>query len=297
MTARTGVPVVVGADGSRRSLDAVEAAAAEAVLRHRPLRIVHAFMWPTVGVAVSPGLAGPSLQAFRDQAEEIVTEARQLATKVAPDIAITARILTGGPGQVLRDESRQAVLLVLGDRGLGGFAELLIGSVAVQTASHGACPIMVVRGDRHSTGPIVVGVDGSAVSVRALAFAVEEAALRGADLHVLHAWTGDAATELNDTLPTSYEFFSGDQEEKRVLAEALAGIAQRYPDVPIRREVVRGSARRLLVERSRTAQLVVAGDRGHGGVAGLVLGSVSQHLVHRAACPVVVVRQAPPDRS
>lgn len=290
MTAAAGAPVVVGVDGSRRSLDAVKAAAAEAVLRHRPLRVVHAFVWPTLGIAASPGLAGSSLQAFRDQAAAILDEALQLAEKVAPDTSITAQIVNGGPGQVLRDESRRAALLVLGDRGLGGFSELLIGSVAEQAATHAACPILVVRGDRRPDGPVVVGVDGSAVSVRALDFAVEQAALRGAELVALHVWTGNSTTDLNDTLPMSYEFWSGDQEEERVLAEALAGLAQQYPDVPIHREVVRGSARRVLVERSRRAQLIVVGSHGHGGVAGLLLGSVSQHLIHHAACPAVVVR-------
>ncbi|MFI7542485.1 universal stress protein [Actinoplanes sp. NPDC049599] len=294
MTALAGAPVVAGVDGSRRSLDAVEVAAAEAVLRRRPLRLVHAFAWPTLGTAVAPGLAGPSLRAFRDAAHEIVNEALLLAAKVAPDTRITAEILNGGPAQILRDETRRAVLLVLGDRGLGGFSELLIGSVAAQTATHGSCPVLVVRGDRHSAGPVVAGVDGTAGSARALDFAVEEAALRGTDLVALHAWGGTSITELNDTLPMSYDSWSGDREERRVLAEALAGVAQRYPDVPIHREVMHGSARRLLVERSRSAQLVVVGTGGHTGVAGLLLGSVSQHLIHHAACPAVVVR---PDAS
>lgn len=290
MTAVAGVPVVVGVDGSRRSLDAVEAAAAEASLRHRPLRIVHAFLWPALGPTFTPG---PSLKVFREQASEIVAEAARLAAKVAPDTPVTAQVLDGVPGQVLRDESRQAVLLVLGDRGLGGFAELLIGSVALQAAIHGECPVMVVRGDRHSAGPVVVGVDGSAVSMRALDFAVEEAAWRGAELVALHAWSGGAATGLDGTAPGPAAARPGDDAEERVLAEALSGLAQRYPDVTVRREVVRGPARHLLVERSRSAQLLVVGERGRGDLAGPLLGSVSQHLVHQAACPTVVVRPAP----
>lgn len=291
MTTVARAPVVVGVDGSPRSLDAVETAAAEAALRHRPLRIVHALVWPVPGTPVTPGLAGSSLRAFRDQADEIVHEAALIAAKIAPGISVTTQVVNGGPGHVLRDQSRQAAVLVLGDRGFGGFSELLVGSVAVQTATHGACPVLVVRGDRHGVGPIVVGVDGSAASTQALDFAVEEAVLRGAELVALHVWTGSSTTELNETLPMSYEAWSGDQEEQRVLAEALAGIAQRHPDVPIRREVVHGSARRRLTERSHTAQLVVVG-RGRGGVARLLLGSVSQHLIHHADCPVAVVRPA-----
>jgi nucleotide-binding universal stress UspA family protein len=292
MTALPVAPVVVGVDGSRPSLDAVETAAAEAALRHRPLHIVHALVWPVIDFAFAPGLTGPSLQAIHDQADAVVREATLLAAKVAPDVPVTARVLNGAPGQVLRDKSRTADLLVLGNRGLGGFTGLLVGSVAEQAAVHCACPVMVLHGDRRDAGPVVVGVDGSAVSTRALEFAAEEASLRGADLLALHLWTGDADTELNDTLPRGTAAWPADEEAARVLAEALAGIAPRHPDLTIHREVVRGSARSLLVERSRGAQLVVVGSRGHGGVAGVLLGSVSRHLIHHAACPVVVVRPA-----
>jgi nucleotide-binding universal stress UspA family protein len=126
----------------------------------------------------------------------------------------------------------------------------------------------------------------------ALEFAAEEAALRGAELVALHAWNGNDGTELNADLPMTYEFWSGEEEEQRVLAEAVAGLTDRYPDLRIRRQVRRGSARRILRDWSLSAQLVVVGDRGHGGFAGLVLGSVSQHLLLRAGCPTAVVRPA-----
>ena len=140
---------------------------------------------------------------------------------------------------------------------------------------------------------MVVGIDGSGNSALALDFAVEEASLRGAELVALHAWNADHLTELNDTMPMSFEAWSGDQEERRVLAEALAGVCDRYPDVPVRRYVTRGSARRLLADWSRSAQLLVVGNRGHGGFAGLLLGSVSQHMIYKADCPTVVVRPIP----
>jgi nucleotide-binding universal stress UspA family protein len=98
-------------------------------------------------------------------------------------------------------------------------------------------------------------------------------------------------TERTDTPPQKRGYWSGQEDEQRVLAEALAGVADRYPDVAIRRSVIRGSARVLLTERSRTAQLVVVGDRGSGGFAGLALGSVSQHLIYHAGCPAAVVRR------
>ena len=300
MTALAGAAIVAGIDGSPQSLTAVETAASEAALRHRPLRIVHAFVWPPVGTVMTPGLvapmtpglAAPSLQAFRDRAEAYLAEAVELAGKVAPEVVTTADIVTGRPAPVLLAESRRADLLVLGDRGLGGFTGLIIGSVAVQTATHGDCPVLVVRGKQRPDGPVVVGVDGSRTSVLALEFAAEEADLRGAELVALHVWNGIDLTELNDSLPMTYDFWSGEEEENRVLAEALAGIAERHPDVRIRRHVRRGSARRLLNDQSRIAQLVVVGDRGHGGFTGLLLGSVSQHLIYHAECPIAVVRPA-----
>jgi nucleotide-binding universal stress UspA family protein len=92
----------------------------------------------------------------------------------------------------------------------------------------------------------------------------------------------------------TYEFWAGEAEQERILSEALAGLAERFPDLPVRREVRRGQARRLLVELSRTAQLVVVGARGHGGFAGLLLGSVSRYLMHHADCPVLVARPTVP---
>ena len=157
-----------------------------------------------------------------------------------------------------------------------------------ESVSQAACPVLVVRGESRSTGPVVVGLDGSAQSTRALDFALQEASLRGAALVALHAWTGHDSTELD--LAVQHEPWSGDAQERRVLAEALAGADGRYLDVPIRRQVLRGNAGSLLSEWSHTAQLVVVGSRGHGGPTGLVLGSVSRHLIFHADCPTTVVR-------
>jgi len=290
MTIRAGAPVVVGVDGSQSSLDAVTVAAAEAALRRRSLRIVHAYTWPPVGVGLAPETAPAALDACRSQAEEIVKAAGAVAGKAAPDVVTTAEIMRGPAVPALVAESEKADLLVVGDRGAGGFPGLTVGSVAVQSATRSACPVLIARAAHRPGGEIVVGVDGSPNSALALEFAVEEASLRGVGLVALHAWNGNSRTELNADLPMTYEFWSGEAEEKRVLAEALAGVADRYPDVRIRRCVMRGSPRRLLVDQSLTAQLVVVGDRGHGVFTGPLLGSVSQYLIHRASCPIAVVR-------
>jgi len=291
MTTVAGAAIVVGVDGSPRSMEAVEVAAAEAERRCRPLRIVSALSWPKLPVALPPGVTETSPDALREQACGYLSEAAGIAGKVASDIPVSTELVAGRPSVVLADESRRAELLVVGERGMGG---LLFGSVATYLSCHAACPVLVVRGEPRSSGPVVVGVDGSVEPSRALDFALEEASLRGTALVALHAWSGSDSTELDRTLATTHEFWSGDAQERRVLAEALAGAGQRFPDVPVRRQVVRGNAGLLLREWSHTAQLVVVGDRSHGGLTGLVLGSVSQHLIFHAHCPTAVVRTDPP---
>ncbi|WP_372472299.1 universal stress protein [Jidongwangia harbinensis] len=283
-------PVVVGIDGSPRSLDAVEVAAAEAALRGRPLRIVHALVWPTIHVTLPPGVTQAPDSAFLAQAETYLDEAVQAAAKTAPEVTVTSEIVTGAPVPVLLGETPRADLLVLGDRGLGQFTGLLLGSVAVQTATHGRCPVLVVRGERRPSGPVVVGVDGSQVSAKAIDFAAEEAARRGAALVAVHAWRTPPVTMPGDMTPLVYDPELLAAVEERVLVESIAGVRERYPELPVRHEMVQGAAGRVLTDRSRDAQLMVVGDRGHGGFAGLLLGSVSQHLIYHGACPVAVVR-------
>jgi nucleotide-binding universal stress UspA family protein len=295
MSTVAGSAVVVGADGSPCSLFAVRAAAAEAVERGRPLRIAHAFIWPSLGVAVGPASNGPSDMGMRVTAERILAEAVSEAEQAAPGVHVTAALVDGAPAPVLLGESREAVLLVIGDRGLGGFGSLMLGSVALHTTAHAACPVLVVRGREHASGPVVVGVDDSAGSASAVGFAVEEAARRHTGLIAVHAWGAFDARSQKNAFPLAYEPGALKDEERRVLSEALAGWAQRFPEVAITQELVRGQQpAAALIEWSQNAQLLVTGARGRGGFAGLLLGSVSQTVLHHASCPVAVVRTAVP---
>jgi nucleotide-binding universal stress UspA family protein len=183
------------------------------------------------------------------------------------------------------------VLLVIGNRGLGGFGSLLLGSVALHTTAHAACPVLVVGGPQRSTGPVVVGVDGSAGSATAVGFAIEEASRRKTDLLAVHAW-GAFQAGSRDMLPPVYEPEMLRDEEQRVLSESLAGWTERYPEVTVQQDLVHERPAPALIARSQTAQLVVTGARGRGGFGGLLLGSVSQTVMHHAGCPVAVVRAA-----
>jgi nucleotide-binding universal stress UspA family protein len=285
-------PVVVGIDGSERGLTAVRVAADEAARRHRGLRIVHALIWVPAGMEMDPAAVPPVHRSYWTRAEGFVTEALKAVGERAPGVEVTAEVIPGSAAKILVAASHRAALLVIGDRGLGNVAELMLGSVALQTATHGRCPVLVTRGTPRETGPVVVGADGSAVSADALLFAAEEASMRGVELVAMTAWNGWDNTELNAELPIDFDTWSGEDEQRRVLSEAVAGIATKYPDLPVRQQVINGSPRSNLIAWSRTAQLVVVGSRGHGGFAGLLLGSVGQHLLHHSECPVALVRPA-----
>jgi nucleotide-binding universal stress UspA family protein len=285
---RTGRPVVAAVDGSDSALEAVRWAAREAARRHAPLRLVAAIGWTSPAQLGDPGF-GPDPRAFALQhAQAHLARAVDAAVVAAPGTTPEAEALDGFPIPRLVDESRSARELVIGNRGLGGVAGLLLGSVAFALGAQGACPVVVVRGRTAAAdGPVVVGVDGSPVSDAALAYAYEAAAVRRARLVAVHVWFDLNAGPI--TLP-SLEWNVVAQEERAALAERLAGWREKYPDVEVEPLVKRDLPGQVLVEQSTRAQLVVVGSHGRGGVSGLVLGSVSHALAHRAGCPVAIVR-------
>lgn len=282
-------PVVVGVDGSESAWQATRWAAREAALRKLPLHVVYALGWPSEPYSAwNPGYGSDSLRRAEEHGRSLVAEAARIATEVAPGVEVEQRVVTGFPIPRLTELSRDAGLLVLGSRGRGGVAGLLTGSVTVALAAHSACPLVVVReGTDRTDGPVVVGVDGSPLSEAAVAFAFDAAALRGAPLLAVHAWND---VYLAPEVAIAFDWDAVAEEERALLSERLAGWGAKYPDVPVQRLVVADFPARTLVEQSAKAQLVVVGSHGRGGLTGLVLGSVSQALLHRAECPVAVVR-------
>jgi len=285
-------PVVVGVDGSGSAYRAVEWAAAEAARRGVALRLVRAFSWTT---SDHPTGQNGQVARYRDQLLDVarhqVARAARIAEDTRPQVETTPQVEIGAPIEVLGSEARRAQLLVLGDRGLGGLAGLLLGSVAVGMAAHGACPVVIVRGERAGAGnaesPVVVGIDDSSITDAALAFAFDAAAARGVGLVVVHAWSPMA---IDDALAPVMDWDAATAEEDALLAERLTGWEQKHPEVAVRRTVVRDGAVRALVAASREAQLVVVGSRGRGNATGLLLGSVSHGVLHASHCPVAIVR-------
>lgn len=293
---RTQEPVLVGVDGSGSALDAVRWAAREAARRHARLRLINAFEWVPMGDLGDPRLGMnygiTSREVLQDNARVFVDDAAAAAAQVAPGVEVTGDVLTGYPITELVAQSAHAQLVVIGDRGLGGFTGLLVGSVAVALAAHAACPVVAVRGAVAGgppplDGPVVVGVDGSPTSEAALAFAFEAAAMRRAPLVAVHTWQDFVVDVVMSPL---LDWDAVEVEERQILAERLAGWGEKYPDVQVQRVVTKDRPAHALVEQSAGAQLVVVGSRGRGALPGLVLGSVSHALLHHAKCPVAVVR-------
>jgi nucleotide-binding universal stress UspA family protein len=186
-------------------------------------------------------------------------------------------------------------MLVVGRTGAGGFTGMLVGGTAATVASHAHSPVAIIRGRQDTTmipdsGPVVVGIDGSPNSEPAIAVAFEEASLRGVPLVAVHAWNDVTYEDTRGTVRVLTQPDALEGGEERLLTERLAGWPEKYPDVEIRRLLVRDRPRHALLEASETAQLVVVGSHGRGGFTGMLLGSTSQALVQHAPCPVLVVR-------
>jgi nucleotide-binding universal stress UspA family protein len=287
-----GRTIVVGVDGSEQALRAVRWGAAEAERRHVPLRLVSAFAWAPDGGIEHAGLRERYWEALLERTEIRLCNAVAVVERENPTVELDHQVMVGSPDAVLRCEARRAQLLVVGDRGLGRVGGLFAGSVAVALAAHAACPVVVVRGvERDPAGaatlPVVVGVDGSPTSEAALAFAYDAAASRQVRLVAVHTWW---ILVVDPALALLLDWDALEAHERQLLTERLSGWADKNPDVPVDYVVTRGPPTRGLLEQAAGAQLVVVGSRGRGELAGMVLGSVSNALVHRAACPVAVVR-------
>ncbi|HET6215120.1 MAG TPA: universal stress protein, partial [Micromonosporaceae bacterium] len=208
---------------------------------------------------------------------------------------VEGTVLDGAAATILCEQSRHARMLVLGSRGLGGFTGLFVGSVSVAVAVHAHGPVVVVRdGEPALTAgrPVAVGVDESDQTRLAIGFAMEEAAARGVGLLAVRAWASPPVPWRSDVRPLVEDVAELETAERHELSEAMRSWRDKHPTVAVTTRLVAADARHALTAVSHDAQLVVVGSRGRGGFAGLLLGSVSQHLLHHATCPVAVVRES-----
>jgi nucleotide-binding universal stress UspA family protein len=285
-------PVVVGYDGSQASRAALHWAAAEAVRQHAPLRIVEIFeLVVTTGVERDVVVPLEGLRTAREDGLGALAEGIRLQR---PGLAVSTALVEGTPAAVLVEESEAARMIVLGSRGLSGLSGLLAGSVTVQVSVHARCPVVVVPGDlrprAHEKPTVVVGVDGSKTSAQAVEFAFDFASAAGARVVAVHAWTSPMSTYTGGFGPLMFDQAEIDEASKLLVSESLAGSIADHPDVEVETRLINGHAARALLLVAESADLLVVGSRGRGGFTGLLLGSVSQAVLHHAHCPVAIVR-------
>ncbi|MCQ4205659.1 universal stress protein [Streptomyces longispororuber] len=287
------LPLVVGVDGSEASLRAVDWAAEEAAMRGLELRLLHASLWePYEGTGPNVPLNRPH---GLDIAAQILQGAIARAAARHREVKIFAETLAEEPEPVLMRAALNATALVTGRRGRGPVQELLLGSVSLAVAAHAPCPVIVVRGSEAGRNAIheriLLGVGDADSSVSAIRFAFAEAATRHCVLDAVRAWRSPVREPLHHP-PQPGESACPDQlRAQELLADSLRGPARVHPDVRMRPVAVEGPARRILIDRSAAADLLVVGTRRRHSHFGLQLGPVGHALLHHADCPVAIVPQ------
>ena len=280
---------IVGVDGSECAANALDWAAANAEGRASGIEVVTAWQRSVVGgyPMSAPVTVMLDDSDMRQVAEESIQEiAARLVDRVS--VPVTAIAGEGGPAPVLLSASTEAAALVIGSRGRGGFARLLLGSTSTQCATHASVPTIVVPSETvaERAETVLVGCDGSPNSVLAMRWAIQFASPGGT---VVVAWVWDT-TPLAVGADAFFFPDASDLAAERFhhLVDTVADEA-RAAEVTVVREFIRGTPRSALAARADDVDLVVVGARGHGAIGAALLGSVSTWLLHHLHRPVAIV--------
>lgn len=275
--------IVVGYDGSTDAEAALAWAAATAQVQKMP-----------VDVVIVATQLDPLIGRYRAQDDQAAAQRRDAALECLDGLDVaesSVEICHGPPVPELIRASTDASMLVVGSTGHGLTTGTLAGSVSQHVARHAGCPVVVVRPQRSPHARrIVVGVDGSAESGRALQFACERALSTGESITAIHGYTSLSTRMLNLDPAGTGSIARRIAEAGTFVADICADLALEYPGVEIQPEAIPVRAGQVLVDASAAASLVVVGTRGRDAFAELLLGSVSQYVLHHAQCPVAVVR-------
>ncbi|MFJ2967476.1 universal stress protein [Streptomyces collinus] len=287
------LPLIVGVDGSDGSILAIDWAADEAVRHGLPLRLVYASLWERYeGALPSLGRERPS---ERVMADHIVASAEERVRRLHPDLKVTGEAVAAEAVAALLSEGDNASALVTGSRGRGELKGALLGSVSLAVAARAYCPVIVVRGDKAGLagthGRILLGAGDPDTSAEAVRFAFREAEARGCELDVVRAWRLPMNENADPPAPAETPVYEHEAQASDLVDALVADVMADHPAVRVRRAAVEGPARKVLVNRSAAADLVVVGARRRSGHFGLQLGRVSHTLLHHADCPVAVVPQ------
>ncbi|GAA2008884.1 universal stress protein [Catenulispora subtropica] len=298
--------VVVGYDRTPPSERALIEAGREAAWRGASVTVVHAFHWMPVTAPMT--YVPMSVQrSLTTAAEEAAADAVHTLNHRYPGMKVESAVVAGPAADALTEASRDADLLVLGNRGRGGFTGLLLGSVSTRALAFASCPTMIVRGTpRDLLDTIVLALDAEDPAEELLEFAFAEASHRDARLRVVNArdldWGRAARAEQGDAQDAgkAEEAEEADRARAQVLTDVRGALGRllspwltRHPRVRLSTEVADGTPGAVLTAATTHADLVIVGAHRHAdGHPGMRLGPVTQTLLHHADCPVVVVPRA-----
>ena len=272
--------IVAGYDGSPGAAQALRWAAREARARGTTLTVSLAWTPDHMELPTESDLCDLA----RQHGREVLTRGLPYAESVLGSGRVRADLAAGSAALVLSERSRDADMVVVGSRGHGELPGLRLGSVSWQVAGHASGRVVVVRGAwrpaNRPPGPVVLGADGSPAGQAAITFAFEEAELRDVPLVTVCALT-DAPGRLG-----------GSRQVEEDFDYLVACEAKEHPEVSVVRHVLAGTPRAALLTASASAQLLVVGARGRGGLEQMSLGSIAQAVLQYAPCPVGIVRQA-----
>ncbi|MFC7572483.1 universal stress protein [Klenkia terrae] len=276
-------PVVAAVDHTPGARATVRAAAIEAARRRTPLRLVHVHR-----PVRRSWFAGPAATDLGTTTRWAAEDLLQAIGDLVPSCRVDTVVRTGHPAELLVDETVTSPLVVLGGR---SGSPTGVGSTAARVVAHAAGPVLVLpdEDDRALVAgrSVVVGVSGGPGDEAVLQAAFEEADARGCELVAVHTWIEPALEPTYQTISPLIDWDSVRDEEQRLLAEALAGLQEKWPGTEVRPALIKQRPAPGLCGAASTAELLVVGHRHHGRVPGL--GSTTRSLLHQAPCPVLVV--------
>ncbi|WP_026128111.1 universal stress protein [Nocardiopsis lucentensis] len=292
--------VVVGVDGTPAAHAALEWAAEAAARRGAQLRIVHGMGEDSV-VAHDTPERRLAVQEARGYARDLLDDGAELVRDTHPGVDVVTVLAAEDAPDAIMEEARHGDVIVVGSRGLGAVRAMLHGSMSPRATSEAPCPVVFVPAHKDEPTPvgppapegrIVVGVDGSDSSRRALRFGLHEALLSGAAVEVVNSWEvplpADVSALEADAREAHEEVF--DRQSEEIVAGVLAEVVDdQTENLDISAVRMQADPVEALLEAGRNADLIVVGSRGRGGVSGLLLGSVSQGVLHHALVPVAVL--------
>lgn len=276
---------LIGIDGSDHSIAALKWGLARAMRRGAAVGLIYV----ADDSFLSESVAFLS-EAQRASEQMLAQQIEYARTELGFTGELTGEALVGHPITEIEEASKRADLLVLGAHTGGKYAGSVFGTRAVKIAAVAHCPVAVIPAEFVTTDEgIVVGVDGSEASERAIAWAAEEASSRSVPLIATYAWMPPLTPGLEYLW--SEELVTAQQAAaEEAIAIATAGLAQRYPDIEVRREIVQAPPVTALLQTAEKAEMIVVGSRGRGGLTRLLLGSVSHGVLHALPCPTIVTR-------